>query len=64
MQQKFTEVHIFIIVDINSVVAGASFSIFGGVSIDQPILWFAVSWDKILYIKNGIFICSSLMAKN
>lgn len=64
MQQKFTEVHIFIIVDINSVVAGASFSIFGGVSIDQPVLWCAVSWDKILYIKNGIFICSSLMTKN
>lgn len=42
-------------------VAGASISIFGGVSIDQPILWFAVSWDKFLYIKNGILICSSLM---
>lgn len=61
MQQKFTEIHIFLIVDISPVVAEASISIFGGVSIDQPILWFAVSWDKFLYIKNGIFICSSLM---
>lgn len=54
MQPKFTEIHIFVIVDINAVVAGASFSIFSGVSIDQPILWFAVSWDQFLYIKNGI----------